>query len=137
MNEQRPYGILPPEASRLKRKDREPLLPAKRPPPSSTIPVYATTKTSTGSKSIEITSSNKLLAGYMAYEFLTKGTLLWRKFDAARSETAARGKLRTVAEARTPVNGDERYKEVTSLLMMKTDGGGCIPGDGFLKLGLV
>ncbi|KAI3676840.1 hypothetical protein L1987_86454 [Smallanthus sonchifolius] len=128
MNEQRQYGILPPGASRLKRKDREPLLPTKRPPPRTTVPASATTKTSTGSKSIEITSSNKLLAGYMACEFLTKGTLLGHKFDGARSEAAARGKFRPVAEARTAVNGDERYKEITSLLMMKSDGGGCIPG---------
>ncbi|KAL2242614.1 UNVERIFIED_CONTAM: hypothetical protein Sindi_0379400 [Sesamum indicum] len=30
-------------------------------------------------------SSNRLLAGYMAYEFLTKGTLLGQKFDPARA----------------------------------------------------
>lgn len=33
-------------------------------------------------------SSNRLLAGYMAYEFLTKGTLLGRKFDPARAEAS-------------------------------------------------
>ncbi|KAL0366881.1 UNVERIFIED_CONTAM: hypothetical protein Sradi_3578200 [Sesamum radiatum] len=30
-------------------------------------------------------SSNRLLAGYMAYEFLTKGTLFGQKFDPARA----------------------------------------------------
>ncbi|KAA0049230.1 uncharacterized protein E5676_scaffold434G001830 [Cucumis melo var. makuwa] len=30
--------------------------------------------------------SNRLLAGYMAYEFLTKGTLFGRKFDPTRDE---------------------------------------------------
>ncbi|KAL2469674.1 hypothetical protein Adt_37810 [Abeliophyllum distichum] len=30
--------------------------------------------------------SNRLLAGYMAYEFLTKGTLLGERFDPARAE---------------------------------------------------
>lgn len=32
--------------------------------------------------------SNRLLAGYMAYEFLTKGTLLGRKFDPARADAS-------------------------------------------------
>jgi len=31
--------------------------------------------------------SNRLLAGYLAHEFLTKGTLLGQKFDQNRSET--------------------------------------------------
>uniref|UniRef100_A0A803LMM9 Embryo sac development arrest 6 n=2 Tax=Chenopodium quinoa TaxID=63459 RepID=A0A803LMM9_CHEQI len=31
-------------------------------------------------------SSNRLLAGYMAHEFLTKGTLFGQKFDPARAE---------------------------------------------------
>ncbi|GAB4850868.1 hypothetical protein Ancab_030169 [Ancistrocladus abbreviatus] len=40
----------------------------------------------TSSKPVEPISSNRLLAGYMAYEFLTKGTLLGQKFDPARAE---------------------------------------------------
>ncbi|KAK9068752.1 hypothetical protein SSX86_012867 [Deinandra increscens subsp. villosa] len=126
MNEQRPYGILPSGASRFKRKDRESLLPPKRPPPPPPPPRAAVAaSTTTGSKGIEIASPNKLLAGYLAYEFLTKGTLLGQKLDAARSETG----IRPVTEPRTPVNnGGERYREITSLLMMKTDEGGRIPG---------
>ncbi|KAG6597349.1 hypothetical protein SDJN02_09994, partial [Cucurbita argyrosperma subsp. argyrosperma] len=33
-------------------------------------------------------TSNRLLAGYMAYEFLTKGTILGRKFDPDRAEAS-------------------------------------------------
>lgn len=126
-----------PGASRLKRKERESVYPAKRsplappPPPQqtqklsqATVTASTAVTTSKGSKATEATSSNKLLAGYMAYEFLTKGTLLGQKFDGARTDTAARGKSRTETEA----NGNETYKEITSLLMMKSDGGARIPG---------
>ncbi|KAI3738904.1 hypothetical protein L2E82_29164 [Cichorium intybus] len=139
MNDQWRYGILAPGASRLKRKEREsvystkrsPLAPPPPPPPSQKLPqasvaTSTTVTTSKGSKAMDAnaTSSNKLLAGYMAYEFLTKGTLLGQKFDGARADTAARGKRQTETEA----NGNETYKEITSLLMMKNDGGARIPG---------
>ncbi|KAL8260089.1 hypothetical protein R6Q59_028042 [Mikania micrantha] len=122
MKDHRTYGILSPGALRLKRKERESIQTAKR-PPQLPPPVAATTVTtvSAGSKGIEIISSNKLLAGYMAYEFLSKGTLLGRKFDSIRSETPTREKLR-------PVNGSESYEEVTSLLMLNSDDGCVIPG---------
>ncbi|GAB4843098.1 hypothetical protein Ancab_013077 [Ancistrocladus abbreviatus] len=44
------------------------------------------TPNTTSSKPLEPISSNRLLAGYMAYEFLTKGTLLGQKFDPALEE---------------------------------------------------
>lgn len=130
MNEQqqRQYGILPHEASstsRLKRKDREQhqqkLPPAKRHPPpppppprAPAVPVSTVTKTSSTKETEMKSSNNKLLAGYMAYEFLTKGTVLGNNFD--RSETAK-------------VIGNEKYREITSLLMMKSDSGGyLLPG---------
>lgn len=59
-------GFLTPGAPR-KRKERET-------PYSSTSSPQSTV------------SSNRLLAGYMAHEFLTKGTLLGQKFDPARAE---------------------------------------------------
>ncbi|CAH1441300.1 unnamed protein product [Lactuca virosa] len=133
MNDQRRYGMLMPGASRLKRKERESVYPAKRsplapppppqqqqqPPQKLTQATVASSTASKGIKGMEAMSSNRLLAGYMAHEFLTKGTLLGQKFDGG---AAARGK--------TEANGNETYKEITSLLMMKTDGGGGarIPG---------
>ncbi|KAF5950685.1 hypothetical protein HYC85_012678 [Camellia sinensis] len=37
----------------------------------------------------EPVASNRLLAGYMAYEFLSKGTLFGQKWDPARAEAVA------------------------------------------------
>ncbi|MFS8022033.1 hypothetical protein Hanom_Chr16g01434691 [Helianthus anomalus] len=62
-----------------------------------------------------MTSANKLPAGYMAYEFLTKGTMLGHKFGTDRSETTA-------------FSGNERYEQITSLLIVKTEGGDRISG---------
>ncbi|MFS7948992.1 hypothetical protein Hanom_Chr06g00566311 [Helianthus anomalus] len=62
-----------------------------------------------------MTSSNKLLAGYMAYEFLTNRTVLGHKFGTDSSET-------------TMFSGNERYEQITSLLMVKTEGGDRILG---------
>ena len=77
-------------------------------------------------------SSNRLLAGYMAYEFLTQGTLFGQKFDPARAEAVPlsggsaewkRGK----PEAAQPGGSREHrsYAEVASIL--KTEGAH-IPG---------
>ncbi|KAL8204584.1 hypothetical protein R6Q57_010207 [Mikania cordata] len=128
MNDQRMYGILPPGTSRLKHKETKSLHPAKRPPPltaTATVTAATTVKAPIG---IDSTPPNKLLAGYMAHEFQTKGTLLGQKFDTARAGTPEIGKLQPVTETKTPVNVNERYKEITSLIMMKSDGGVHIPG---------
>lgn len=82
-------------------------------------------------------SSNQLLAGYLAYEYLTKGTLFGQPFDAARvQEDQGWGQV-SAAEPRKikPEKKDEaepqkeeyynRYVEVANLL--KT-GGARIPG---------
>ncbi|KAI4345843.1 hypothetical protein L6164_012932 [Bauhinia variegata] len=45
--------------------------------------------TRSASPAAEPSTSNRLLAGYMAYEFLTKGTLLGQKFDPARAEAVS------------------------------------------------
>ncbi|XVE65793.1 hypothetical protein DITRI_Ditri08aG0028000 [Diplodiscus trichospermus] len=74
-----PHRIVTPGVSK-KRKEREPFYSLK---PSILVksPVY------TGPKSPSSpTCSNRLLAGYMAHEFLTKGTLFGQKFDPARAE---------------------------------------------------
>ncbi|KAJ6890412.1 hypothetical protein NC651_024041 [Populus alba x Populus x berolinensis] len=67
---------LTPGASK-KRKEREALSYSMKPKSASAQPV---------SNLDEPISSNRLLAGYMAYEFLTEGTLLGQKFDPARAE---------------------------------------------------
>lgn len=78
-------------------------------------------------------SSNQLLAGYLAYEYLTKGTLFGQPFDAA-GEQAGSGQVSAVEprkvkpekkdEAEPQEEEDEenykRYVEVASLL--KTGG---------------
>ncbi|KAJ0612511.1 hypothetical protein HanHA300_Chr01g0028361 [Helianthus annuus] len=112
MNEQRLYGIL-----NHKENDRD--SPHRRvhpplPPASPRVAVAASTTVK--SKGMEMTSSsNKLLAGYMAHEFRTKGTVLGHKLEGDRAEKGA-------------VVENERYKEITSLLMMRNDGGVHIPG---------
>lgn len=76
-------------------------------------------------------SSNRLLAGYMAYEFLTKGTILGRKFDPARGEPSPSSpatwkKAKTGAEEPSETKKEHQsYSEVASIL--KTDGAH-IPG---------
>lgn len=56
------------------------------PPTSVTRAVSGINQASTSSKGAEPQTSNRLLAGYMAYEFLTKGTLFGQKFDPGRAE---------------------------------------------------
>lgn len=84
--------ILTPGASR-KRKEKEVFYPTTSPKPL--VPptvvnraVSGTNTATTSSKEAEQPplSSNRLLAGYMAYEFLAKGTLLGQKFDPVRAE---------------------------------------------------
>ena len=139
MNEQRSHGMMNPSASRLKRKDRESIFPAKRsplapaPPPSRRATVAASTAITT-SKGMEVTSSNnKLLAGYMAHEFLTKGTLLGQKFDnSVKNQNQNQNQNQSAIELETEKwrkGKESSYKEITSLMMMKSDGGGIhIPG---------
>lgn len=67
--------------------------------------------------------SNRLLAGYMAYEFLTKGTLLGEKFDPARAEAFPLNKNKQVPATESESRGQTKahgYAEVASLL--KRDG---------------
>ncbi|KNA24136.1 hypothetical protein SOVF_018670 [Spinacia oleracea] len=75
-------------------------------------------------------SSNRLLAGYMAHEFLSKGTLFGQKFDPARAEavpvSAAELKRRPVQTGfETGFKPNRSYADVAQLL--KGDGAH-IPG---------
>lgn len=65
--------------------------------------------------------SNRLLAGYMAHEFLTKGTLLGEKFDPARAEAFPLKQVEAATESESRGQTKPRgYAEVASLL--KRDG---------------
>ncbi|CAO2832213.1 unnamed protein product [Amaranthus hypochondriacus] len=68
-------------------------------------------------------SSNRLLAGYMAHEFLTKGTLFGQKFDPARAEalpvSAAEPKRKAAVEPGS-IKPNRSYADVAQLL--KADG---------------
>ncbi|XP_057783528.1 uncharacterized protein LOC131001219 [Salvia miltiorrhiza] len=81
--------ILTPGASR-KRKEMESLHPSTLAKPL--VPLTSVTRAVSGaSQATKATepqpmTSNRLLAGYMAYEFLTKGTLFGQKFDPGRAE---------------------------------------------------
>lgn len=68
------------------------------------------------SKKMMTSSSSKMLAGYMAYEFLTKGSVLGRKVDK---------------KAKVANENESCYKEITSLMMSNggdSNNGVCISG---------
>ncbi|KDP40365.1 hypothetical protein JCGZ_02363 [Jatropha curcas] len=122
-----PRRILTPGASR-KRKERETFYPFK-PFNSAQLGGKPALK---AEKSV---SSNRLLAGYMAYEYLTKGTLFGQKFDPARAEAvplAGGGSAEWKKRGMKPPEVQpgwrkehQSYAEVASIL--KTDGAH-IPG---------
>ncbi|KAJ7954678.1 putative Embryo sac development arrest 6 [Quillaja saponaria] len=127
-----PRRILPPGVSK-KRKETEALFSATARPSTPVPASLASTKAS------EPFSSNRLLAGYMAYEFLTKGTLFGEKFDPGRAEAvplassssslalSKRTKPEVTAEVveRSLRKEQDSYGEVASIL--KSDGAH-IPG---------
>ncbi|KAI8566517.1 hypothetical protein RHMOL_Rhmol02G0046700 [Rhododendron molle] len=132
MSHHHPRRIQTPSASR-KRKEMEALYPRKPPAP----PFAAATTTAPFKAPAEPAApSNRLLAGYMAHEFLTKGTLLGQKWDPARAEAlpvsngSGEPKRAKPAEEAEPSRkgkrekhddcDDERYAEVARLL--KEDG---------------
>ncbi|TKY52761.1 hypothetical protein E2542_SST24283 [Spatholobus suberectus] len=149
-----PRRVLTPSGSTNKRKERDD--PLDRPKP---IPVAATTKllkpdkpnpcpgsepvtgTSNSTKGLEPTAkpSNQLLAGYLAHEFLTRGTLLGQPWAPPRAE-GPKGKSSTedggsgeegeptataAAPCRRAEEERERYAEVAGLLK---GGGTQLPG---------
>lgn len=115
--------ILTPGVSR-KRKEREVFYSSK----SSASAQATANATHSKAVSAEAVCSNRLLAGYMAYEFLTKGTLFGQKFDPIRTEAVALvgstvESKRMKAEVEDQVNvvkEHKSYAEVASIL--KTDG---------------
>lgn len=130
MNSQ-PRRILPPGASRKQKENEMSSYNSMWP---SSYP--ASQKATASSKQAESAAvySNRVLAGYMAHEFLTKGTMFGQMFDPARAEAALvnsgaadelrRGKPVAEAEPNETVRS-RTYDEVASLL--KSDGAH-IPG---------
>ncbi|KAK2984613.1 hypothetical protein RJ640_029119 [Escallonia rubra] len=132
-----PRRILTPGALN-KRKEREGLDAVK--PSTSTklakpsLPRAASPKPSSP-KPAEPAPSNQLLAGYLAHEFLTKGTLFGQPWDPARAEAAPvsaapaeprRNRARGKAEQQQPKPQEcSRYAEVADLLK---GGGAHLPG---------
>ncbi|KAK3190375.1 hypothetical protein Dsin_029936 [Dipteronia sinensis] len=118
-----PRRILTPQASR-KRKEREAFYPyklsASAPAQAQAQAVANTTATKAGKQNP--VCSNGLLAGYMAFEFLTKGTLMGEKYDPGRAEAVPV----SVSSAEPSVKKEHKsYAEVASIL--KSDGAH-IPG---------
>ncbi|KAJ6356252.1 hypothetical protein OIU78_004378 [Salix suchowensis] len=110
--------ILTPGASK-KRKEREALSYSMKPSSASAQPA---------SSLVEPISSNRLLAGYMAFEFLTEGTLLGQKFDPARAEAMSlAGGSGECSKRAEPGKKKEHksYAEVASILKSE---GAHIPG---------
>lgn len=135
-----PRRILTPGASR-KRKEREAYYPFKlsAPAPAPAQAAANATAKSVSSKAVsgEPVCPNRLLAGYMAYEFLSKGTLFGQKYDPARAEAvalvgSAKPEVRPQQQQEPSVRQKKKehkqtksYAEVASIL--KTEGAH-IPG---------
>lgn len=66
------------------------------------------------------TDSNRILAGYLAHEFLTKGTLLGRKFELDSSRAGLSGSSSAVEPRQSARKEEDSYVEVASIL--KIDG---------------
>ncbi|XP_047315035.1 uncharacterized protein LOC124918988 [Impatiens glandulifera] len=74
-----------PAAASRKRKERSDSILQIKPPPLQSVQTAAS---SNGDVSSSSTASNRLLAGYMAYEFLKSGTVLGQKWDPASRDKA-------------------------------------------------
>ncbi|CAN0904781.1 hypothetical protein LINGRAHAP2_LOCUS23298 [Linum grandiflorum] len=115
---------MPPPGESRKRKEREaqPAFYSVKPSISSARPHHQL------HHSYKPEQSNVLLAGYLAYEFLSKGTILGEKFDPARAEAASvaqpqsesRRSKGEVREGKKKEDDERKYAEVASLL--KTEG---------------
>lgn len=114
-----PRRILPPGGTR-KRKEREGLGLCFSPgPPPPTTTAYSAPAVEAGN----VMSQNRLLASYMAHEFLTKGTLFGQKFEPAGAEALALSTSNSAAPAQ-PMSVMRKehhsYAEVASIV--KSDG---------------
>ncbi|KAK7345744.1 hypothetical protein VNO77_16355 [Canavalia gladiata] len=142
-----PRRVLTPSGTTNKRKERDdpfdrpkpiPATTTKLPKPDKPIPRPSPepmTGTTSNSKALESKPSNHLLAGYLAHEYLTKGTLLgqpWGPHRAGKSMEdggGGGGEEGEAAEAAPPCRKTEeereRYAEMAGLLK---GGGTHLPG---------
>ncbi|KAK5784041.1 uncharacterized protein LOC108487512 [Gossypium arboreum] len=127
-------------SNNVKRKERDDfdLQHLHLPPPPAKLPKPAA-PLAASQKAARPVFSNQLLAGYLAYEFLTRETLFGQPWDPAQLQQPATDSRRGIKEDAEPSDrsraGDfeskprednhQRYVEVASLL--KTDGAH-IPG---------
>lgn len=129
-----PRRVLTPSSTTNKRKERDDPIDRPKPIPANTSKLLKPDKPipRVGSGS-EPMSSNKLLAGYLAHEYLTKGTLLGQPWAPPRAE-GPRG--RTTEDGgggeegaapcrRAEEEERERYAEVAGLFK---GGGTHLPG---------
>ncbi|XP_057963806.1 uncharacterized protein LOC131154966 [Malania oleifera] len=105
-----------------KRKEREAIGGFKPSPAKSLRPPAAQP---CSPKPVQPSSANQLLAGYLAHEYLTKGTLFGQRWDPVGPEATRVAELRKAEpsrskEAEPGVEQHDRYVEVASLL--KSDG---------------
>ncbi|KAK8532482.1 hypothetical protein V6N12_053922 [Hibiscus sabdariffa] len=118
-----------------KRKERDDFDPKRLNPPLTKSPKPAVPLAGSD-KAAQPVLSNQLLAGYLAHEYLTRGTLLGQRWDPARPQQTATESKDLDLKERSRVGSSEpeaepreekrrRYVEVASLL--KTDGAH-IPG---------
>lgn len=78
------------------------------------------------SATAEQAGSNQLLAGYLAHEYLNKGTLFGEKWNPARSESIAEGRKNKQSHGKEPSdNKRRRYVEVADILRAE---GSFMPG---------
>ncbi|CAN4120565.1 unnamed protein product [Withania somnifera] len=129
MNYHHSRRILTLDESSRKRKDRDTFYSSPRPSnPLTSVSNAGVSHLTTSFSKPEPNHSkmpNPILAGYMAYEYLTKGTLLGQKFDPARAkavpvntlpEPKKRKPSLEEAEKSKLKSKNESYVEVASLL---------------------
>ncbi|XP_059281278.1 uncharacterized protein LOC132034946 [Lycium ferocissimum] len=132
MNNYHSRRILTLEESSRKRKDRDTFYSSSSSSrPSNSLTAVSNASVTTSFSKAEPNNQkmpNPVLAGYMAYEFLTKGTLLGQKFDPARAKAVPVNALAEPVKKRKTEPGrngkvkqpSQSYDELASLL--RSDG---------------
>ncbi|XP_057425148.1 uncharacterized protein LOC130718558 [Lotus japonicus] len=118
---------VPGPTSKLPKPDNKPITPRLGAEPIQNTAAGATTSKVSVSEPMMMPPSNQLLAGYLAHEYLTKGTLLGQPWVPAKTdgptkaEDGEEGRKAAAAEEEER----ERYAEVAGLLR---GGGTHLPG---------
>lgn len=115
-----PRRILPPGGTR-KRKEREAVcFPSAPPAATPTTTAYSAHAKEAGE--VKPMSSNRLLAGYMAHEFLTRGTLFGQKFDPGGAESVPWAGSSSSASAQSSMIRKENNGFAEMASIVKSDG---------------